>query len=213
MRSIIIGAGTYGEVYLDYLREARIDVAGFIDDDPLLCGCKVRGVPVLGRTCELKEVKERHGIEAAYCPIGNNTLRVQFLEQAQEVGLKTPSFIHPSAVIAQSVEMGQAVYILIGVHIMPYTKIDDYVMISMNALICHHSHLCRGTFISNGVNFGASLVARPFAYVGMGATVMTGVHELGENCLIGAGSVVIKDVPDYAVMAGVPAKVIKYKEF
>ena len=41
---------------------------------------------------------------------------------------------------------------------------------------------------------------------------MTGIHELGENCLVGAGSVVIHDVPDNAVVAGVPAKVIKYME-
>ena len=41
---------------------------------------------------------------------------------------------------------------------------------------------------------------------------MTGVHELGENCLIGAGAVVIKDVPQNAIMAGIPAKVLKYKE-
>ena len=40
---------------------------------------------------------------------------------------------------------------------------------------------------------------------------MTGIHELGEDCLIGAGAVVIKDVPDNAVMAGVPAKVLRKK--
>jgi FlaA1/EpsC-like NDP-sugar epimerase len=32
LRSVIIGAGTYGEVYLSYLREADIEVIGFIDD-------------------------------------------------------------------------------------------------------------------------------------------------------------------------------------
>jgi serine acetyltransferase len=45
----------------------------------------------------------------------------------------------------------------------------------------------------------------------MGATVMTGVHSIGYDSLIGAGATVIRDVPDYAVMAGVPARVIKYK--
>lgn len=41
---------------------------------------------------------------------------------------------------------------------------------------------------------------------------MTGVKRLGQDCLIGAGAVVIKDVPDGAVVAGVPGKVIKYKD-
>ena len=51
-----------------------------------------------------------------------------------------------------------------------------------------------------------------YAYIGMGSTIMTGVKSLGEDCLIGAGAVVIKDVPDRAVMAGVPAKVLRFKE-
>ena len=41
---------------------------------------------------------------------------------------------------------------------------------------------------------------------------MTGIHELGENCLIGAGAVVVKDVQKNAVMAGVPAKLIRYND-
>ena len=40
---------------------------------------------------------------------------------------------------------------------------------------------------------------------------MTGLHELGEDCLIGVGAVVIKDVPNSAIMAGVPAKVLRIK--
>ena len=50
------------------------------------------------------------------------------------------------------------------------------------------------------------------AYIGAGATLMTGVNKIGKNSLIGAGAVVIRDVPDNAVMAGVPAKILKYKE-
>ncbi|KAB4013266.1 sialic acid O-acetyltransferase, partial [Bacteroides uniformis] len=96
--------------------------------------------------------------------------------------------------------------------IMPYTKIENFVMISMGVNVAHHSILHEGTFLSTGVNFGASIIANKYAYIGISATIMTGVHELGENCLIGAGAVVIKDVPQNAIMAGIPAKVLKYKE-
>ena len=41
---------------------------------------------------------------------------------------------------------------------------------------------------------------------------MTGLHVLGIDCLIGAGAVVIKDVPSGAIVAGVPAKILKYKD-
>lgn len=213
MKSIIIGAGTYGEVYLAYLQEAGEEVVGFLDDDPKYEGVSVRGVPVLGKISLIETLMNTDGIEAVYCPLGNNKLRVQFLEKARSLGYKTPNYIHPSVIIAPFVEIAdEGVYILQATQVMPYVKIELDVMISTGANIIHHSHLSQGTFVSNGVCFGANVLSKKYAYVGMGATVMTGVKVLGENCLIGAGAVVIKDVPDNAVMAGVPAKVLKYKE-
>ena len=95
---------------------------------------------------------------------------------------------------------------------MPHTVIKDYVMISMGVHLAHHNVLEEGVFLSTGCNFGASIHAHKYAYCGISSTIMTGMHELGEDCLIGAGAVVIKDVPDRAVMAGVPAKVLRIKE-
>lgn len=212
MKSIIIGAGTYGAVYLSYLQEAGIDIIGFIDDNIKLVGKKIEGKEVLGTRNDLKKIKEKYKIEAVYCPIGNNILRVEILKSCLQMGLKTPNFIHSSVFISPNVNIGNGVYILPRTTIMPFTKINNFVMISIGVNIVHHSELQEGVFLSNGVNFGAMITAMKFAYVGMGATIMTGVKKLGENCLIGAGSVVIRDVLDNAVVAGVPAKVIKYKK-
>ncbi len=212
MKSIIIGAGTYGEVYLAYLKEDGVDIIGFLDDNIALHGTSIQGIPVLGAVSLLESLKETHNVAAVYCPIGNNRIRVKFLSYARKLGFNTPNFIHPTVNIAPSVEISNnGVYILQGANIMPYVTIGDYVMISINANIVHHSCLSIGTFISNGVNLGANILVSDFTYVGMGATVMTGVRILGENCCIGAGAVVIKDVPKSAVVAGVPAKIIKYK--
>ena len=43
MKSVIIGAGTYGEVYLAYLQEAGVEIVGFLDDNPKYVGTNVRG--------------------------------------------------------------------------------------------------------------------------------------------------------------------------
>ncbi len=212
MKSLIIGAGTYGEVYLAYLQDAGVDIIGFIDDSDEKQGAIVRGVPVIGKLADLPRLKEEMGAEAVYCPLGKNDIRVKCLTYAKSVGYKTPNYIHPSANIHHSVKIGEGVYVLLGVNIMPYTVLEDYVMISMNALVAHHTTLKKGTFLSTGVNFGASIVAHENAYVGIGATIMTGLHNLGADCLVGAGAVVIKDVPEKAIMAGVPAKVIRIKD-
>ena len=212
MKSVIIGAGTYGEVYLAYLQEAGVEIVGFLDDDPKLVGTNVRGVPVLGGVGLMKTIRQSHGVEAVYCPLGNNKLRVKFLENARALGFKTPNYIHPSVKIAPKVSIAnEGVYILQGTELMPFVILEKDVMISTGANIVHHSYLSQGTFVSNGVNLGANVHSEKFAYCGMGCTIMTGVHTLGEDCLIGAGAVVIRDVEPQAVMAGVPAKVIKYR--
>ncbi len=212
MKSIIIGAGTYGEVYLAYLQESGIDVVGFLDDDPKYSNKKVRGLPVLGDTTLLSSLKEDYDVEAVYCPLGNNKLRVSFLEKAKTLGYLTPNYIHPSVIISPDVKIGAGVYILLGTTIMPHTIINNYVMISMGVHLAHHSVLEEGVFLSTGCNFGASITAHRYAYCGISSTIMTGIHELGEDCLIGAGAVVIHDVPEKAIMAGVPAKVLRIKE-
>lgn len=212
MKSIIIGAGTYGEVYLAYLKESNVEVIGFLDDNIHLWEQEVSGIKVLGGVDLLHSLKSTHDVDAVYCPLGNNKLRVKFLSMAKELGFQTPNFIHHSVTLSPSVTMGEGVYVLLGASIMPFVELKNYVMISMGASIAHHTMLTEGVFVSTGVNVGASISVEKNAYIGISATIMTGIKSLGENCMIGAGAVVIKDVPANAVMAGVPAKILKYKE-
>ena len=52
------------------------------------------------------------------------------------------------------------------------------------------------------------VLIKEYAWIGAGATILPGVC-IGRHAIVGAGSVVTKDVPDYAVAAGNPAKIIK----
>lgn len=212
MNCAIIGAGTYGEVYMAYLIEAGYDVTAFFDDNPSLWWQKVKGVLVYGGVKLLEDKAHKDKIDAVFCPIGDNIIRQKLLNYVCSLGYETPNFIHSSVIIHDTVKLGKAVYILPGSIIMPHAEIKDYSMISMGVNLAHHSILDKGCFLSTGVNFGASIHAKENAYVGIGATIMTRIKTLGKNSLVGAGSVVINDVEDNAVVAGVPAKLIKYKQ-
>lgn len=209
MKSVIIGAGSYGLVYLSYLREAGVEIAGFIDDNTELHNTMIDGVPVLGGKDLLPTLRKSHGIEAVYCPIGNNKVRVKLLLLARELGYKTPGYIHPSVVVSPNAVVGEGVYILPNSSIMPYTKLGDFTMISIGVNVAHHATLDRGVFLSNGCNFGALVKAGEYAYCGMGSTIMSGIGSIGRNTLIGAGTVVVKELPDDVVVAGVPAKILR----
>lgn len=210
MNCAIFGAGTYGEVYCSYLKKAGIEICAFMDDNQKLKGKRILDIPIIGGKELFPILAQKYDIEALYCPIGNNRIRVSILENAKKYNIKTPSFIEKTANISPDAIIGNGVYILANATVMPFVKLDDYVMVSMSANIAHHSHLKKGTFVSTGVNFGASIVAEENTYVGIGATIMTGIHLLGKDCKIGAGAVVIRDVEENAVVAGIPAKVIKY---
>lgn len=206
-KCIIIGAGTYGQVYAEYLKDFYL-VTGFYDDDLSLQNREIGGIKVKGSVDEA--LKNEKGC-AVFIPIGNNPVRLSLFERFIDAGFELPSFIHPNTMIHESVNIGKSVYILPGTHIMPLTSIGDFTMISMGVNIAHHNMIEKGCFFSQGTNVGASMHIKELAYVGIGATLMTGVKEIGSDCLVGAGAVVIKNVPNNAIMAGVPAKILRYK--
>ena len=108
--------------------------------------------------------------------------------------------------LAENVKIGKNVTILNGFQCMSAggLTIDDDTMISLNCTIATNNHdvydrpviTCKHVHIKRNV------------WIGVNVTILPGV-TIGENAVVGAGSVVTKDVPDNAVVVGVPAKVIK----
>ncbi|MDM9632563.1 NeuD/PglB/VioB family sugar acetyltransferase [Robiginitalea aurantiaca] len=211
-KSIIIGAGTHGQVLCSYLREADVNVIGFIDDSPDLVGKSVLGLPVMGTYNDLLTSEYQELIDDVYCPLGVNIIRVKYLSSLKALGYNTPSYIHPSVVIGPDVHLGEAIYMFPGNIIMPHTRIGNYFMMNTSSTVAHHTVIEEGVFLSSGVNIGALIRVKRCAFIGIGVTGMTGISVIGESCLIGAGSVLIKDVPDKAVVVGNPGRIIRYKE-
>jgi len=208
-KAVIIGAGTQGQVYASYIKEAGINLIGFIDDDSSIQGKEVLGLPVMGKYEDLFQNNFKNKIQNVYCPIGINSVRANYLSTLKKEGYGIPSFIHHTVSIAPDVKLGEAVYMLAGNIVMPHTTTGSYLMINMGSTIAHHVTLGDGVFMSSGVNLGALVKVEDLAYIGMGSTIMTGVKNIGRNSLLGAGCVIIKDVPDNAVMVGNPGRILK----
>lgn len=87
--------------------------------------------------------------------------------------------------------------------------IEDEVTISMRAMILTHIDVGHSPLGERDVPTGKSpVVIRHGAYVGAGAIILQGV-TVGECAMVGAGAVVTRDIPDYSVAMGVPARVLR----
>ena len=92
-------------------------------------------------------------------------------------------------------------------------RIGDNVMMGPQVTIFSQTHVIGRTDIpmnQQGMR-EAEVVIGNDVWIGMRVIIMPGV-KIGNGAVIGAGAIVTKDVPDYAVVGGVPARVIKYRK-
>ena len=208
-KALIIGAGSYGEVLSVYLIEAGYKIVGFIDDDHQKIGTSIHNIPVLGSFKDLVENKIKTPFEVVFCSIGDNKIRVKYLSELRKLNMEIPNFIHSSVQITTKTTLGKGVYIFPNCTLMPFTNLGDYTMVSIGTVITHHANIGKGVLISCGVTVGAFAKVENMAVLGVGSTIKSGAINIGRQSIVGAGSVVIRDVHEKSVVVGNPAKVIK----
>ncbi len=101
-------------------------------------------------------------------------------------------------------------YVLIDLLHPELIKIEDNVTISSNSMIFAHINPTSNEFLKN---HGYPRTIKPVvikkgAIISVGCIIIAGV-TIGENSIVGAGSVVTQDIPDYCVVVGNPARVVK----
>jgi len=208
MRLVIVGAGGHGRVVLDIFRSNhQFEVAGFLDSNLALHHQKVDGVEVLGDLSLIGRFVEL-GVGGAVIAIGDNHIRQMYAETLVKAGVSLVCAIHPSASIADNAQVGKNVVIAAGANICAHVRIEDSAILNTGCIIDHESQIGAGVHICPGVRMAGHVQVKPSAFVGIGATVIQNV-TIGEAAVVGAGAVVISDVPAYTTVVGVPARVVK----
>lgn len=87
-------------------------------------------------------------------------------------------------------------------------RIGNYVMFAPNVVISTTGHPIHPSFRDKGAQFSLPVVIKDHVWIGSNVTIMPGV-TIGENSVIGAGSVVTRDIPDNVVACGVPCRVMR----
>lgn len=206
---IILGAGGHAKVLIEALLAANAVIKGVVDADPAMIGASILGAAVIGGD----EVVKKHTPESILLVNGLGTITIsdnrrQLYEKFKNAGYTFATVLHPSAVVASDVTLGEGAQVMAGAVIQPGCRIGVNSIVNTRASVDHdcmvgdHVHIAPGVTLSGGVTIGRE------SHIGTGATVIQGVC-IGERSLIGAGSLVLTDVAPRVTVMGVPARVVK----
>jgi len=200
---VIIGGGGHAKVVIESLRASGKTVAVIVDADPT--PREVLGVPVVGDDLALADLKEQ-GFSELFVALGSNRLRQKLWAKARDLGFTLVNAIHPSAVISPSARIGQGVAIMAGVAINADSRIGDLAIVNTGAVIDHDCDLGEACHVGPASALAGGVIVCERAFLGVGARAIPGVR-IGADTIIGAGGVVVRDLPDAVLAVGVPAKI------
>jgi len=211
IRAVGVGAGGHARVVLDILRQTHsVEVIGLVDRDRALWGRLVDGVPVLGADDQLRELRQS-GVTHSFIGVGSSgdlEPRMQAWRLALGEGFEPLDAIHPRATVASSAILGAGVTVMAGAVINPGVRIGCDVIINTTAVVEHDCELADHVHVATGARLAGTVTVGEGSHIGAGATVRQGIR-IGRRVIIGAGAVVVKDVQDCCVVAGVPARVLR----
>jgi len=122
--------------------------------------------------------------------------------------------IEQGAIFSARTSLGDYSGIGINAKINGTCTIGDYVMMGTGVTVITHNHAFDRTDIPmmhQGFEEERPVVIGNDVWIGDKVTILPGVH-IGDGSIIGAGAVVTHDVPPYAIVGGVPAKIIRMRK-
>ncbi len=212
MDILVIGAGGHAWVVLDILLRCidvgeSINPVGLLDDKKSLHGTRILGIEVLGDMAALDNIAH----DAVIIAVGDNLIRANIYERLKRKGEKFVRAIHPTAIISPDVQIGEGAMICGGVIVNPGSVVGRNVILNTGCTVDHHNRIGNHVHVAPGVHLGGEVEIGEGTLVGIGSTIMPRCR-IGNWVTIGAGSVVVKDLPDNVIAYGVPAQVVRVKD-
>lgn len=188
----ILGAGGHAQEIYDIVKSSASEYVYFVDENILeaktLFGCPV-----------YKQVQVETDI--ILCGVGNPSLKKYFDERYKNISgwLHKKAWLGPGCLV-ENTTIGANTVITANVTVKQLTSINSNCVISHGCTIGKYCHISAGTILAGDVILGDEV------YIGIGAKILPKVR-IAKGAVIGAGAVITKNVPEKAVMIGVPGKI------
>ncbi len=205
---VIIAAGGCGREVLQWVKDInesesvpRWRIKGFLDDDHSALDGLVCSVGILSA---IDSYEFRPGDEFVCC-IGNSAVRRQVIERLRKKGARFPAVIHPTAVVADSSSLGDAVIIYPFALISDNANVGEGSIVNMYSSVAHDSTLGEYCTISAHCDVTGKSRLGDRVFMGSSANTVPGV-TIGDDVFVCAGSTVMADIKSGWKVFGTPAK-------
>ena len=192
---VLYGAGGHSKVVAEVLRCMGVPVSCIVDDNPV--ADEYDGIPV-------RDALDSYGNLSV--SIGNCSIRRKIVEKVHAESFFTA--IHPTAIIAPGVRIGEGSVICAGAIIQPGATIGRHCIINTRSVVEHDVNVGDFVHVASGATVCGAVCIGEGTWVGAGSVVKQCI-KIGRDSMIGAGSVVVKDIPDRVVAYGNPCTIRK----
>lgn len=165
-------------------------------------------IPYLGNDEYLINLKKEANLILS---VGNSKLRKKLVEKYSiNPHLKYPNLILSNTNVCEDLVLGKGCIIAMGSIISTNVKIGDFAFINTESLVCHDCNLGSFITLSPRCQLAGAVLIGDNSEVGMNATIIQCIN-LGNNVIVGAGAIVIKNFESNCTVVGVPARKVEIK--
>lgn len=209
---IIFGASGFGrEVAWAVERLNKVtptwNLLGFMDDADDIQGIEINGYKVLGNTADVGNYPDAYYVVA----VGASRIRERIVSNMKKVNpsIKFGTVVDPSVEMSDFVSIGEGTIICAHTVITVNIEIGSHVIINLDCTVGHDAVLQDFVTLYPSVNVSGITNIGHTVELGTGTQIIQG-KSVGDYSIIGAGAVVVKDIPERCTAVGSPAKPIKY---
>ena len=141
--------------------------------------------------------------------IGSPKIKEKIVNKLSKISnVHFATLIDPAVIYSNQIKIGEGSIICAGTIIIVNIEIGKHIIINLDCTIGHDAIIEDYVTILPSVNLSGNTVTKKYTTLGTGTKVIQGV-TIGENVIVGAGTVVIRDIENSVTVVGNPARIVK----
>ena len=206
----VFGAGGFGievAMLIEHINKVSqdLEIIGFFDDEEPE-GKVINGYPILGGIDKLNRWNSALFLVLA---LGIPKTKKHVLGKIHNKKISYPVLVHPSVIMGDKkyLTIGEGSIICAGTIITTNISIGRHVILNLSCTVGHETEIGDFSSFMPTCNISGEVKIGEGNFWGTGVKIIN-KKVVGDNVIVGAGSVIVEDIPDNVIIAGVPAKAI-----